>query len=1461
MNNYEELGRKIDDNGEEIKIGEGLKDDLEEKEQEQKELYNQKKQLISKFENMMGPALREGNWQPENDYSNFGDQYDEIVIPSYNINSIINPSDRLSFIWDEELFDDEEKNYYESGINQEKNYYPCIKLTNNNLIEKLKDENFRNNLTFVYKKNNNESPYLLPQGTSCKFAFLKEKNTDNNIIPVLMITNLDYGVNLQQDLNSAYIAAASVDILLGNFSSDDENIFSINAQDWITNLDSYIIVYPRLHFNFENLKIGEGELFLNIYRQKEIEGINVYTYIKKLQDFIDYYILSRDGEKYITIKPEVLIAGKVGEAKIKVNYCISNTALQIYLDAIKIMKENAYPKVSYTVSNILSQKLLHDTYNRIGQLAHINDSELKFHNVMGYISAVELDLDKPWEDNITIKNYKTKFEDLFSTIVAQTEEMKKNATKLTIAANAFAPNGMLVAPFTQESLLSSPVVLNNLIKNNADIIATKAVGEAASDKAALAMTKVYSIMNGNTGIAFTGNNIDRVALNQDDVLLIAGTVTYNINATKSVFFKLDNAHMGFFEGSVGDYSTPKLYYENGDLALAGTIYANHGWFGGEEGWIIGEGNVDVNSGNIVNKIKNSSDFPASNSASKTMTAANLGGLFYSANGKVIFTAGTENKAPMIVLNKDGFSQPTQPQNAVFLFDGSSLYIDGTITTAAGNIGGWYIGPQHIGSSVYRADCKVGMSSLHGVTEPALSFWAGGDNPRADVNDNLTLNPNKIAFCVWEDGTIKATKGTIGGWTIGSNYIGSGASRGQSRVGMSVFPTDSSYDDYAAFWAGADIAESTQFQIGNAKFQVTQTGALTATRATITGTIYATSGRIGGTYNSNTSSWSGGWVINSNTLINTNTGDQTTTTTRVTCLKTDGIYGLVLGATSTSNYGTAPFRVTHDGQLTATGVDVTGAIKATSGFIGTNAENGWTIDSNTIRHGVTNSTDNWAIALSASGFTRSINNTLRNNLQLAIGGKFGVANDGTVYASGADISGTITATAGSIGSLNINADGLVTTITVNNVSRTSVFKATGLYGLVIGSSSTSDYTNAPFRVTNTGKLTATGANITGEITATSGSFTGTITASSGKIGDWNINNSNDNGLSCTVTENNVSRTSAFKASGTYGLVIGSPSSSNYNNAPFRVTNTGKLYATGAEISGTINASGGTIGDWTIESWISGTPLVWRGTGASPTSWSGSNIMLLHPKGINGTFMEVSNKKWVFTIHNNFGIDSEGIAYAKGMQISDGSLLLKDNTKNFIGEITSSHFKLIKYISDSDETSYFKIDLNQSILDVIKTNTNGDIGNGDGIIGSSVTNSSNFNGVAISNLSFFLNSKESVSRTLPTNATVNDIYYCNFMVDKHRIFLKTMVDLGSANTTDNITKTSQLLMSGGDFEVRSNSINLIGTVLINGHRLYFHDSTFPSTFKAREEDIYLFSLSNTAPAGWTEVKVYKKVNPNA
>jgi hypothetical protein len=51
----------------------------------------------------------------------------------------------------------------------------------------------------------------------------------------------------------------------------------------------------------------------------------------------------------------------------------------------------------------------------------VNDTDLKLKNTFGYISSVKLDLDHEEKDSIEVKNYKTKFEDLFSKIVAETE--------------------------------------------------------------------------------------------------------------------------------------------------------------------------------------------------------------------------------------------------------------------------------------------------------------------------------------------------------------------------------------------------------------------------------------------------------------------------------------------------------------------------------------------------------------------------------------------------------------------------------------------------------------------------------------------------------------------------------------------------------------------------------------------------------------------------------------------------------------------------------------------------------------------------------------------------------------------------------------------------------------------------------------------------------------------------------
>jgi hypothetical protein len=105
------------------------------------------------------------------------------------------------------------------------------------------------------------------------------------------------------------------------------------------------------------------------------------------------------------------------------------------LDALDVSKENAYPKVSYEITpNILNPNLSHALYETLAQVVMINDVDLKFENTFGYISEIELNLDDVSKDSITIKNYKTKFEDLFSNIVASTESMKHAESAISAAA-------------------------------------------------------------------------------------------------------------------------------------------------------------------------------------------------------------------------------------------------------------------------------------------------------------------------------------------------------------------------------------------------------------------------------------------------------------------------------------------------------------------------------------------------------------------------------------------------------------------------------------------------------------------------------------------------------------------------------------------------------------------------------------------------------------------------------------------------------------------------------------------------------------------------------------------------------------------------------------------------------------------------------------------------------------------
>jgi hypothetical protein len=228
------------------------------------------------------------------------------------------------------------------------------------------------------------------------------------------------------------------------------------------------------------------------------------------------------------------------------------------------------------------------------------------------------------------------------------------------------------------------------------------------------------------------------------------------------------------------------------------------------------------------------------------------------------------------------------------------------------------------------------------------------------------------------GTIYADLGEIGGWVIGTNTLTADA----GAVGLNSEATGGV--DWR-IWAGNAVP-------ANAPFRVDESGNLVATSATITGTITATSGTIGG------------WTINAASLTG---GDVTLHSTGYLLLGTgndivrldaaNATYRLWIGHATDSS---APFSVTK-----------AGAVKATSGTVG-----GWTLGTYTLTAGA------GTVGLNSEA-TGGVDWRIWAGNAVPANAPFRVDESGNLVASSANITGTIDANAGHLGSLDV--DGVIT----------------------------------------------------------------------------------------------------------------------------------------------------------------------------------------------------------------------------------------------------------------------------------------------------------------------------------------------------------------------------------------------------------------------------------------------------
>jgi hypothetical protein len=191
--------------------------------------------------------------------------------------------------------------------------------------------------------------------------------------------------------------------------------------------------------------------------------------------------------------------------------------------------------------------------------------------------------------------------------------------------------------------------------------------------------------------------------------------------------------------------------------------------------------------------------------------------------------------------------------------------------------------------------------------------------------------------------------------------------------------------------------------------------------------------------------------------------------------------------------------------------------------------------------------------------------------LIIGSNFGVRTNiegkSELWCNNANITGKITATQLVLDGAKLNYSDIEDPPTIPDVSIYIAKDGT------IGSAPSDDSTG--FKVSSAGLLEASNATIYG-----------TIYASAGKIGGIEI--SPGNGLHYSGTDANdgfgLWRYGVHPNGATSNSIIfhAGGNDNNIGTAPFRVLADGTVYASKANISGTITATGGAIGGWTLAS---------------------------------------------------------------------------------------------------------------------------------------------------------------------------------------------------------------------------------------------------------------------------------------
>lgn len=408
------------------------------------------------------------------------------------------------------------------------------------------------------------------------------------------------------------------------------------------------------------------------------------------------------------------------------------------------------------------------------------------------------------------------------------------------------------------------------IASTVDVTGYFSAKASPTDAASTAFKFGYGVDTGKRGLVFNANNYWYIDSSQSASLKVGGATTNYIEWNGSSFV-IDGdmrAKKGSFSGNVSIASGASIY--------SGTLTGNTVTSTEDTGGSLFGAGYMLNSSGLTFNSSTVSGITTINALTGLLTtsSANIGGWLISPStnvGSLYKTSGTNtvklDSAGYITVSGTGYETGIgYPSSSgadanIVIWAGATkatapfkVFKDGSVILSAATITG------------YASSGDLSNYATTSALSTGLSGKINTGGAASDVNSNVTtISGGKI-----RTGSIQSTtwSGTV---TNGSDYSTNGMNINLDNAGSITAKNFRIDESGNAFFKGtlssgisidAPVIAGGQINIGNGTFQVTTSGVLTASSATITGTIRATSGYIGNATD--------GWNFNSAGYMHDNT---------------------------------------------------------------------------------------------------------------------------------------------------------------------------------------------------------------------------------------------------------------------------------------------------------------------------------------------------------------------------------------------------------------------------------------------------------------------------------------------------------------------------------------------------------------------------------------------------------------